>query len=216
VLAQAALEHLCSAYWYPLYAFVRRRGYSAEEAEDLTQEFFLRLITHDSIAKAREHRGRFRSYLLGAMKHFLASDWHHRQAQKRGGGRSPISFDAFSAEERYRNEPADPETPEALFDRRWALTLIERALEDLRCEAVDQGNERSFAVLRDALTMEPRKESYKQLARRLGTTEGAVKTAVHRLRVRYRKLLRSRIADTVESEDDIDHELDNVFAALAR
>jgi RNA polymerase sigma-70 factor (ECF subfamily) len=187
-LARKALEELCRAYWYPLYAFVRYRGYSVDDAQDLTQSFFARMILKGGFASAVPAQGRFRSYLLGAMKHFLANEWHRDRAQKRGGGLKIIELDALDPQARHALEPAQSSDPEVGFDREWALESIARAMDKLRSEAKASGKEKLFEVLEGSLTgtESPRSET----ASRLGMTEGAVKVAVHRLRQRYRELLR--------------------------
>ena len=211
-LARKALEQLCRAYWYPLYAFVRNRGYSAFDAQDLTQSFLMRFIDTGGFATADRERGRFRTYLLGAMKHFLANEWHRARRQKRGGGVKLLEWDALDPEARYALEPQQPTDPDAGFDREWALELIARAMEELRAEWEVRGKSRLFAVLQGSLTGDepPRSDA----ARELGMTEGAVKVAVHRLRQRYRELLRARIAETVNEQSEIDDEMRYLVAAL--
>jgi len=212
--ARKALEELCRAYWYPLYAFVRNRGYSSSDAQDLTQSFFARLIETGGFASADPERGRFRSYLLGAMKHFLANEWHRAQARKRGGGATFVELDALEPEARYALEPARSTDPDAGFDRQWAQESIDRALEKLQAESETGGKRELFEALKGSLTGEepPRGET----AARLGMTEGAVKVAVHRLRKRYRELLRAEIAETVSDPSDIDDEMRHLVAALRR
>jgi RNA polymerase sigma-70 factor (ECF subfamily) len=213
--ARAALEKLCRTYWHPIYAFVRRQGYSPPDAQDLAQEFFARLLQKDSFGNVDPVRGRFRSFLLGALKHFLANEWDKAKAQKRGGGQVFIPIDAKSAETSYGLEPADNLTADKIFERRWALTLLELVLQRLRREYADEGREQLFEHLKSTLTEASRTVPYAQIASRLGMTEGAVKVAVHRLRRRYRDLLRSEIADTVASSDEIEDEIRNLFAVLA-
>jgi RNA polymerase sigma factor (sigma-70 family) len=212
--AREALEELCRAYWYPLYAFVRFRGHSPDDAQDLTQSFFTRIIETGGIASADPERGRFRSYLLGAMKHFLANEWHRTRAQKRGGGRAIIELDALGPEARYAYAPARWSDPDAGFDREWALESIARAREDLRVESEARGKGDLFRALEGSLTGDepPRSET----AARLGMTEGAVKVAVHRLRKRYRELLRAEISKTVTEPSEIDDEMRHLVAALRR
>jgi RNA polymerase sigma-70 factor (ECF subfamily) len=218
--ARKALSDLCRLYWYPVYAFVRRRGYGADEALDLAQGFFTRLIDKNDLAAADPARGRFRAWLLTAVKHFLANEWDKATAAKRGGGRAVFSFDIDSAdaESRYRREPAHQVTPERIFERRWALTLLEQVLAALESETVAEGKKDLFAALKPALTGDGRDAgdpSYRDLACRLNTSEGAIKVAAHRLRRRYRELLRAQIAETVEREEDVDGEIRDLFAALA-
>jgi len=213
--ARRALEELCRTYWYPLYAFVRYRGHSSDDAQDLTQSFFARLIETGGFASADPERGRFRSYLLGAMKHFLANEWHRGQAQKRGGRVQLVEWDALGPEARYAGTAREPDDPEHLFDREWALETVDRALEALRHEMVEAGKGEVFETLKCTLTGEdapPRAET----AERLGMTEGAVKVAVHRLRRRYRALLRAAIAETVRSETDCDDEMRYLAGVLRR
>jgi RNA polymerase sigma-70 factor (ECF subfamily) len=208
-----ALEELCRVYWYPLYAFVRYRGYSPDDAQDLTQSFFVRIIETSGFASADPERGRFRSYLLGAMKHFLANEWHRAQAQKRGGGVTFLDLDGLDPEARYALEPA-ADDPEAGFDREWAQESVARAMEKLRAESEARGKGELFEALQGSLTVdEPARE---QTAARLGMTEGAVKVAVHRLRRRYRELLRAGIAETVADPADVDDEMRHLVAALRR
>jgi RNA polymerase sigma factor (sigma-70 family) len=212
--ARQALERLCASYWYPLYAFVRREGHSAHDAQDLTQEFFARLVEKNWLEAVDREKGRFRSFLLAAMKHFLANEWDRARAQKRGGGVALISIDDADADLRYQREPAQQITAEQLFDRRWALTLLDQVLERMRREMTDAGKAAQFEALKFCLTGE-RAATYDEIAHRLGTTEGSVKVAVHRLRERYRFLLRDEIANTVGSAADVDEELRQLFSALS-
>ena len=213
--ARDALARLCQTYWHPLYAYVRRVGHSPHDAQDLTQEFFARLLAKNSLAGADESRGRFRSFLLASLKHFLANEWDKARAQKRGGGHTPIPIDAALAETSCHFEPADTTTAEKIFERRWALTLLDVVLRRLREEYLTTGREELFEQLKPTLTEASRTVRYAEIASRLGTSEGAVKVAVHRLRHRYRELLRAEIADTVASPGEVDDELRNLFAALA-
>ena len=210
--AHRALEALCQAYWYPLYAFVRHRGYSSEDAQDVTQSFFTRILETGGLASADPARGRFRSYLLGAVKHFLTNEWHRARAQKRGGGVTFLEWDALEPEARYALEPARSSDAEAGFDREWAQESIARAQEKLRAELEARGKGELLEALRGSLTGDepPRAET----AARLGLTEGAVKAAVHRLRQRYRELLRAEIAETVSDPAEVDDELRHLVAAL--
>jgi len=211
--AHDALSALCRAYWYPLYAFVRRQGCSPHDAQDLTQDFFARLIAKGWLDDVARERGRFRSFLLAAMKHFLANEWDKARAQKRGGGAECISIDEAIAEGRYRDEPASVETAEKLFDRRWACTLLDQVLARLRAEMIAAGRGVQFDALKPCLTGE--KPHHAALAAQLGLSEGAVKVAVHRLRDRYRALLRTEIAQTVADPSEVDDELRHLFAALS-
>ena len=213
--ARAALEELCRAYWYPLYAFVRSRGYSATDAQDLTQAFFARIIETGGFAAADRARGRFRSYLLGAMKHFLANEWHRGRTQKRGGRVRFVEWDALDPEGRYAGASATADDPDLLFDREWALQTIAGALQTLREEMADAGKSDQFDALKGCLSGQeelPRD----QIAARLGMSEGAVKVAIHRLRQRYRRLLRAAIAETVSNEADLDDEMRHLVAVLRR
>jgi len=213
--ARDALEALCRAYWYPLYAFVRSRGYSVVDAQDLTQAFFARFIETGGFASADRKRGRFRSYLLGAMKHFLANEWHRSQTQKRGGQVQFIEFDAFDPEARYAEASSQSDNPEYLFDYEWALQTIAGALQELRDEMAKVGKSEQFETLKSCLTGEdelPRD----QIAERLNMSAGAVKVAVHRLRQRYNGLLRAAIAQTVSNEEDLDDEMRYLIEVLRR
>ena len=212
--SQKALEELCQAYWYPLYAFVRNRGYSSFDAQDLTQSFLAQFIDRGGFASADPGRGRFRTYLLGAMKHFLANEWHRAQTQKRGGKVTFLEWDALEPEARYRLEPKQASDPDAGFDREWALELTARAAEQLRLESEAGGKGPVFMALKGSLTgaEPPRGETAVQL----GMTEGAVKVAVHRLRQRYRQLLRAEIGSTVNEPSEIDDEMRYLVAALRR
>ena len=214
-VSREALAGLCETYWYPLYAYVRRKGYGPNDAQDLTQEFFARLLEKNYLANADRAKGRFRSFLLGAVKHFLANEWDKARAQKRGGGKSAVPIDFSSAETAFGVEPADQSTAEKIFERRWALALLEQVLRRLREDYVRDGKEKLFEQLKPTLTEASRSVPYAQIAAQLGSTEGAVKVAVHRLRQRYRELLRAEIADTVAGPDEVEDEIRNLFAALA-
>jgi RNA polymerase sigma factor (sigma-70 family) len=213
--ARDALGELCRAYWYPLYAFVRSRGYSAADAQDLTQSFFARMIETGGLTWADRTRGRFRSYLLGAMKHFLANEWHRTQTQKRGGRVQFMAWDAENPETRYAGAAEQADNPDHLFDREWALQIVAGALQTLRDEMTRAGKSDQFDALKGNLTGRddfPRD----QVAARLGMSEGAVKVAVHRLRQRYRTLLRAAIAETVSNEADLEDEMCYLVAVLRR
>jgi RNA polymerase sigma-70 factor (ECF subfamily) len=212
--ARVALENLCRVYWYPLYAFVRRSGCGPDEAEDLTQEFFARLLEKQWLSEADPARGRFRSFLLAALKHFLANEWHRAHRLKRGGGREYIALDAATAEERYALEPLDLATPESLYDRRWALTLLACAQNRLQEEMFASGQRERFEALEPTLTGERAALPYQELAARFGVTETAVKSMVLRLRRRFRELLRAEVANTIGDANDVDAELASLFAAL--
>jgi RNA polymerase sigma-70 factor (ECF subfamily) len=214
--SHAALEQLCRIYWYPLYAYARRRGHSPEDAQDLTQEFFARLLEHKWVARADRQRGRFRSFLLSAMGHFLSDEWDKARAQKRGGGATPIPLQLDTAETRYGHEPADNVTPEQIYERRWALALLQEVLRQLRAEYEQEGRSELFAALHPCLVGERTALPYADLAAKLGISEGTVKSAVHRLRQRYRAILRNEIAQTVAEPGDVDEELRHLFVVVAR
>lgn len=213
--ARDALAGLCQMYWFPLYTYVRRRGHSSEDAQDLTQEFFARLLEKNWVGDADQAKGRVRSFLLSAMNHFLADEWDKARAQKRGGGVPlvPLQFD--TAETRYGLEPADSATPERSFELRWALTLLEEVLKQLQTEYEQEGKADLFAALNPCLVGERTSQPYAELAAKLGVSEGTVKSAVHRLRQRYRQLLRDEIANTVAGPAEVDEELRHLFAVLA-
>jgi len=213
--AEQALEELCRAYWYPLYAHVRRAGHSPADAEDLTQAFFERLLAKDWLAAADRGRGRFRSFLLGALKHFLANEWDKARARKRGGHLRIVPLDGPSGEDRLRREPVGGGSPEQAFDRRWALTLLDSVLDRLAGEYRAAGKAAQFARLKPALGADRSEVDYAQLSRELAVSEGAARVAVHRLRRRYRELLREEIAQTVGAADEVEAELRHLFAALS-
>ncbi|HEX4606900.1 MAG TPA: hypothetical protein VH092_01720 [Urbifossiella sp.] len=211
--AREALDDLCRVYWFPVYAFARRRGHDHHAAQDLTQGFFARMLEKNDLAAADRTRGRFRSYLLAACQHFLTNQHDHETAKKRGGGRTRVPLDLAGADDRFAHEPADGETPERAFDRQWALGLLERVLADLRAEYAASGRAVLFDGLKGCLaggTDAP----YADLASGLRMTEGAVKVAVHRLRQRYRDRLRGLIADTMATPEEVGEEIRDLFAAL--
>lgn len=212
--AEAALAVLCRTYWYPLYAYVRRSGHPADEARDLTQEFFARLLEKHSLRAADSERGRFRSFLLTALKRFLSKQRHQARAQKRGGGRKPLSLDFEQGESRYRLEPVTEVTPEAIYERHWALTLLEHVMARLRAEFQRAGKPDAFDHLKVFLTGEAAAPRYREVAVELGMTEGAVKVAVHRLRRRFRECVLAEIAQTVAAPADVDEELRHLFQAV--
>ncbi len=212
---QQALETLCQTYWFPLYAYLRRQGYDSHQAEDYTQAFFAGLLAKGGLRLADPKRGKFRSFLLAALKHFLANERDRAQAQKRGGGRKVLSLDFENAEIQYALEPAHQLSPEKLFERSWALTVLERTMTRLQAESAGAKKRKAFDLLKVYLTGERSSVSYRDVAAELDMTEGAVKVAVHRLRRRYRELLRDEIAQTVTAEDEIDAEIRDLFAALA-
>jgi RNA polymerase sigma-70 factor (ECF subfamily) len=204
--ARAALENLCRTYWYPLYAFVRRLGHSPHDAEDLVQGFFARCLEKNYLKAADQAKGRFRSFLLLTLKRFLANEWDKGRARKRGGGQIMVELDALRPEERYALEPADQLSADRLFERRWALTLLETVLRRLREEQEAAGRLAAFEQLKDCLISGARGTAYAQLAAQLGMSEGAVKVAVYRLRRRYRELLEAEIANTVSSPELVSEE----------
>jgi RNA polymerase sigma-70 factor (ECF subfamily) len=212
--AQRALSALCEAYWYPLYAYVRRQGRSPHDAQDLTQEFFARLLESNSLANLNPARGRFRAWLLASLKHFLANEWDRARAAKRGGGQKIISLDETEAEERYKLEPPDELSADKIFERRWAMTLLDSVLVKLRAEYVGDDKQRLFDALKPCLAGSREAQPYAEIARELGMSEGAVKVAVHRFRQRYRELLRSEIAQTVSSAAEVDEEIRYLFSVL--
>jgi RNA polymerase sigma-70 factor (ECF subfamily) len=212
--ARAALEALCVAYWYPVYAYVRRRVSDVHTAQDLTQSFFARLLERGTIAGADPERGRFRAFLLTACKRFLINEWEKDRAAKRGGGQSVLSLDLNLGESRYSTEPADTLTPERLFERQWAITLLARVLEQLQAECVAKGRGVQFEHLKGFLSGSSRTRSHGDAAAALGMTESAAKVAAHRLRERYRELLRAEIAETVEKPEDVEDEIRSLFEVL--
>ncbi|HKE28251.1 MAG TPA: sigma-70 family RNA polymerase sigma factor [Bryobacteraceae bacterium] len=209
-----ALESLCEAYWYSLYAYARRSGYNPEQAQDHTQEFFTRFIEHDYFDRAHPDRGRFRSFLLSSFKYYLCDEVGRARAQRRGGGRSPLPFEISRGEEMYIVEPAHNETPERIYERRWARTLLDRVIEQLRDEFVRHGRLEQFNKLKGCLQGDA-DVPYAELARQLETTESALKVGIHRLRKRYRDLIRREIADVVADPADIDSELRCLIDALS-
>lgn len=211
---QQALETLCRGYWFPLYAYLRRHGYDSHQAEDYTQAFFCRVLEKQVLRSADSKRGRFRSFLLATLKNFLADERDRARAQKRGGGRKLLSIDFNQAENQYALEPADRLSPEKLFDKSWALTVLERTMACLKTELAGKNKKELFDHLKIYLTAEKGSIPYRDTAAELNMTEAAVRTAVHRLRRHYRKSLRDEIAQTVTSEDQIDEEIDDLFAAL--
>lgn len=210
-----ALEKLCRSYWYPLYAYIRRRGHGPEEAEDLTQEFFARLLTSNGLSGVDRARGKFRSFLLAALNHFLANEWDRATAAKRGGAQRLISLDDEDAEERYRLEPGSDATSEKVFERSWARTLLAQALARLRDEFSAVGKADQFEQLKCFLTEETGDGGYTAAAERLKMSTGAVAVAVHRLRQRYRELVRAEIARTVTTPLEVEEEVHHLFAALS-
>jgi DNA-directed RNA polymerase specialized sigma24 family protein len=211
-----ALEALCRTYWYPLYAHARRIGHDVHLAEDVTQEFFARLLEKNYLNIADRRRGKFRWFLLTAFKCFLANEWDRARALKRGGGERAIALDALTAEDRLRLEPANTLTADLLFDRRWALTLLETARLALKREYDDSAKSRRFEQLEAALPGDRRERTYSQIATELGTTESALKVEVHRMKRRYAKLLRDEVAKTVRNHGEVDEEIRHLMDVLSR
>ena len=213
--SRQALEALCRAYWYPLYAYVRRRGHSAGDAQDLVQGFFLRLIEKNIVANADPERGRFRSYLLKSIQFYMANEWDRARAKKRGGGRTTIPLDSLVAEQRFGSEPSHAMTAERLFDRRWALTLLEQVLAQLKAQYLQKGTRNTFDRLKAFIGGDVPGVTYKQVGQELGMSESAVKVAVHRLRKKYGELLRAAIAQTLANPLEVDDEINHLFSILA-
>ena len=213
--ADRALEELCRTYWYPLYACVRRRGYSPPDAQDLTQEFFARLLTKHWIASADREKGRFRTFLLTAMSRFLANEWDRAGTQKRGGHAVHLSLDTETAETRYEADAALALTPDRLYDRHWAMTLLDRALTRLRNEQERAGKAREFAVLSPFLTAERGTIPYAEAAAQLGLNEATARQAVHRMRKRFREVFREEITQTVVAPEEVEEEIRHLLAALS-
>lgn len=213
--ASEALEKLCRAYWPPLYAFIRRQGHAEAEAQDLTQEFFLRLIDGDLLQHLRHQRGKFRSFLLTLLKHFLLEQRGKARAQKRGGDKIVVSLDQANEEGTYLHELVDGLSPDQLFERRWAQTLFQVAIDQLREEYVQAGREALFDVLKDFQPREIGAPSYMEIGARFGMTEAAVKSAVQRMRARHREILRREIANTVTRPDEIEEEIRHLREVLS-
>ena len=205
--SREALSGLCESYWYPLYVYVRRHGYDRSTAQDLTQGFFAQLLEKKYLKEADPERGRFRAFLLTSLKNYLANEWDKQRAQKRGGGQTPLSLDFENAEGLYQLEPADERTPEEIYNRRWALTQVDRAIHELRGEMVKMGHPDRFEALKGFLTGESEETPYAEVAESLGLNKGAVRTAVHRMRRRFGALLRRQVAQTLADEKDVDREI---------
>jgi RNA polymerase sigma-70 factor (ECF subfamily) len=206
-IAQQALARLCQTYWYPLYTYARAQGHSPETAEDLTQGFLLRLLERKDFERGDREKGRFRYYLLSAFRHFIADEFDKAAALKRGGRRITISFDAQKAEERFLLEPVDTLSPDRLYERRWALTVLDEALARLQTEYEEAGKGRLYRALEGFLTRAGRNASYSEVGQELGLSESAVKSAIHRLRQRHRELIREEVAQTVSTVREIDEEV---------
>ena len=214
-LAAAALEKLCRAYWYPHYVFVRRQGEDEESAKDLTQGFFARLLEKRYLAQVQREKGKFRSFLLASLKHFLGDERDKARAQKRGGGQTFISLDDSTGEERYRLEPVDTMDADKLFERRWALTLLEQARTRVREEYLESGKAGLYDHLKPFESGDQNAPSYAQVAAELGLTESAVKSAVFRMRQRYRELVREEVANTVDSPAEVDAEIRHLISVIS-
>jgi RNA polymerase sigma-70 factor (ECF subfamily) len=210
-----ALELLCRAYWHPLYVFVRRRGYEAADAQDLTQDFFAQLLQRDFLRNIAREKGRFRSFLLASLKNFLATEWRRDSALKRGGAHTFVSWEELQAEERHCGEVTDESAAERGYDRRWALNVMQQAMERLRDEFAATGKSRQFEALKPFLSREGTRDEYAKLAGEMGVTPGAVTVAVHRFRRRYGELMRSVIAETVAGPDEVEDELRFLAAQLS-
>ena len=213
-VAHEALASLCESYWFPLYSYARRKGNSPDDSADLTQAFFAHLLEKDRIQRADQERGRFRTFLLTAFNNFMTNQWRDGRTQKRGGDQTIVSieFDFDSANQRYSNQPAHELTPEKIFERDWAMTVLERTMEHVRHQYEDSGRSDLFAEIKGALGGQI--ASYQEIARRLEMKEGAIKVAVHRLRQRYGEQLRLQIAHTIDDPNQVDEELKSLFAAL--
>ncbi len=213
-VAKSALQQLCQTYWYPLYSFVRFKGFDASSAEDLTQAFFADLLAREDIKKVEPQLGRFRSFLLAALKNFLHNQWEHQKAQKRGGGNVPLSLDYQFADQQYSNDVFDVQTPEAAYQRQWALTLLDRVKEQLRREFEKRGKGHLFNRLHVFMAGKNPESTMAEAASELDMAEVAVKVAVHRMRTRFGEILRAEILETVESPEEVDDEIKQLFSAL--
>jgi RNA polymerase sigma factor (sigma-70 family) len=212
--ASQALDALFRTYWYPIYAYVRRLGHSPEDAQDVTQSFFAYVLEQGLIARAQPEAGRFRSFLLGSLRNFMANDFRRGQAQKRGGGAVVVSFDAHGAEERYALEPVETQNPQTLYQRAWAVAVLDEAVSQLEAEYQEEGKKDVFQALHQFLQGDRGSQTYAEIGASLGLSEGAVKVAVHRMRQRYRQLLRAAVAGTVADPIEVDDELRSLMEAL--
>ncbi|MEI6193113.1 MAG: sigma-70 family RNA polymerase sigma factor [Verrucomicrobiota bacterium] len=212
--SNGALEELCRAYWFPLYAYVRRRGHNKEDAEDLVQAFFARFLAKNHLTGLNAERGRFRAFLLASLKHFLANEWDKVQAQKRGGGVAPLSLDWQTADTKFQVAATNEPSPDKAFDREWALVLLAKVIERLQQESAADGKAKLFAELKSFLMAGKNETAQSEVAKALGMEEGAVRVAVHRLRKRYRVLLRDEIAQTLADESSVDEEMRALFGAF--
>lgn len=211
-----ALERLCRAYWYPLYAYVRRKGHTSQDAEDLTQAFFAHFLEGNYLARASRERGRFRSFLLTSLQNFLGHEWERARAAKRGGGRPLLPWDELAAEGRYQLEPASDLTPDKIFEQRWAATIFQKALAELQRETAQAGNSEQFERLKRFLSAKAQAGDYAEAAAGLGMTPGAVGVAVHRLRQRYGELVREEIAHTVGTPAEVEEEMRYLVELVSR
>ena len=214
--ASSALQELCKIYWYPLYSFVRRQGRDANEAADLTQAFFADLLQREDLKKVDPQLGKFRSFLLAALKNFLINQWNQAKAQKRGGGKTPLSLDFNSADSRYRLEPADAQTPETIYQKQWAQTLLEQTKTILRSEFSRRGKAHQYDKLQDFLAGKNDEATLSTVAAQLSMSEVAVKVSVHRMRRRFGEILREQIQQTVASSEEIDGEIQQLFEILKK
>lgn len=214
--SQTAISELFKIYWYPIYSFVRRSGYGHHEAEDITQGLFCRLLSKDGFSGVNPNKGKFRSFLLAAVKHYMANEWNKSNAQKRGGGQKIISIDKAMSEERFDNEPATNETPEVIYERKWALTVLHNSIEDLRREYDTQNKTRTFELLKKHLIGDTDNMTYAEIGRELNISEGNVKVIAHRMRHRFNTILRHHIAQTVESAADIEEEIQYLISCFSR
>lgn len=213
--AHAALEELCRTYWYPLYAYVRRHTPNHEDAQDLTQAFFARFLEKNYLEHLSSDKGRFRAFLLASLKHFLANEWDKSKRLKRGGGVANLPLDWQGADTRYVHEPADHLSPDKLYDRAWAVTLLENVITRLRTEAIEEGKGQLFDELKAFLMADKARVPYADAAAKVGVTESAIRVAVHRLRKRYRELLRREIQQTISNPAQVEEELQALFSAFA-
>jgi len=213
--ANEALAQLCRVYWYPLYAYIRRKGYGVADAQELTQEFFARFLAKHWLGSVDRRKGKFRSFLLGSLEHFLAKEWTRAHRIKRGGGQTIIEWDGCDPEERYKLEPADDWTAERIYERRWALTVLEQAMATLEGEYAAAGKQPLFEELKPFVAGDDDDVSYPALAARLQMSEGAVRVAAHRLRQRYGESVRGELGKIVQRPEDIEAELRHLLAALS-
>ncbi len=213
-MAAYALGDICKMYWYPLYAFARRNGLAAHDAEDATQGFFAQLLHRDSLHRANREKGKLRTFLLSSMKYFMKQEWRKAHAAKRGGGKTVTSIDFSEAENRYADVPVTNETPETAFEREWAIAILDNTMKELRHEYRARGKNEIFNALNPFLSISSDQQTYDEIASKTGLTANAARVSVHRLRKRYRELLRSYVSATVEEEHDVDAEINNLFQAL--